>query len=135
MLLDVAMGDLRQRMHAGVGTARAMDANLLAADRLHGCLQRTLHRGAIVLDLPAAERRAVIFDDEFVAGHQVSRIGGFSCVPRRNSSAFIAPLPARCSSRIRNAPCSQAIARRSSSSSPGTPEPPAISPRRILTRA
>src|ERR1700739_2763183 len=70
MLLDVAMGDLRQRMYAGVGTARAMDANLLAADRLHGCLQRTLHRGAIVLDLASAEPRAVIFDDEFVAGHQ-----------------------------------------------------------------
>src|ERR1700722_14691220 len=105
MLLNVAMGDLRQRVHAGVGTASAMNANLLAADRLHGDLQRALHRGTVVLDLPAAERRTVIFDDEFVAGHQVSRTGGLSGVPRKNSSAFIAPLPARCNSRIRNAPC------------------------------
>src|ERR1700742_732013 len=105
MLRNVAMGDLRQRVHAGVSATRTMNANLLATDRLHGCLQRALHRGAVVLDLPAAERRAVIFDDEFIARHQLSRIGGLSGVPRRNSSAFIAPLPARCNSRIRNAPC------------------------------
>ena len=37
-----------------------------------------------------------------------SRIGGFSGVPRRNSSAFIGCLPARCSSRIRIAPSLQA---------------------------
>ena len=63
------MRDLRQRMHAGVGAAGAMNTNLLAADRLDRVFQRALHRGAIVLDLPAAERRAVIFDGEFVAGH------------------------------------------------------------------
>src|SRR6478736_2318121 len=66
---NIAMRDLRQRMHAGVGAARAINANLLAANRLDRVLQRALHRSAIVLDLPAAERRAVIFDDEFVAGH------------------------------------------------------------------
>ena len=101
---NVAMRDLRQRMHAGVGAAGAINANLLAADRLDRVLQRALHRSAIVLDLPAAERRAVIFDDQFVAGHQVNRAGGFSGVPRKNSSAFIGALPARCSSRIRIAP-------------------------------
>src|ERR1700674_4889014 len=69
MFRDIAMRDLPQRMHAGIGTARAMNANLLAADRLDRRLQRALHRGAVVLNLPAAERRAVIFDDEFVAGH------------------------------------------------------------------
>src|SRR5712672_28813 len=69
MLFDVAMRDLRQRMHAGVGAARAVNANMLAADRLDRVFHRTLHRGAIVLDLPAAERRAVIFDNEFVTGH------------------------------------------------------------------
>src|ERR1700694_6088633 len=46
-----------------------MHANVLAANRLARGSQRALYRGAIVLDLPAAERRAVIFDDEFVAGH------------------------------------------------------------------
>src|SRR6202048_1675133 len=123
MFGNIAMRDLRDRMHAGVGAARAVNANLLAADRLDRIFDRALHRGAIVLDLPAAIRRAVIFDDEFVAGHQLSRIGGFSGVPRRNSSAFIGALPARCSSRMRNAPCWQATARRSSSTSPGAPEP------------
>src|SRR4051794_21377843 len=66
---NIAMRDLSQGMHPGIGTPRAMDANRLAADRLDGIFQRALHRGAIVLQLPAAERTAVIFDDEFVAGH------------------------------------------------------------------
>src|SRR6202022_1930537 len=126
MFGNIAMRDLRQRMHPGVGAARAVNANLLAADRLDRIFDRALHRGAIVLDLPTAERRAVIFDDEFVAGHQLSRIGGFSGVPRKNSSAFIGCLPARCSSIIRNARCLQATARRSSSTSPDTPEPSAM---------
>ena len=42
-LFDIAMRDLRQRVHAGIGAARAMDANLLAADRLHRGFQRALH--------------------------------------------------------------------------------------------
>src|ERR1700687_3116177 len=69
MLFDIAMRHLRQRMHAGVCAAGAVNANLLAADRLDRGFQRTLHRGAVVLDLPAAERCTVIFDDEFIAGH------------------------------------------------------------------
>ena len=95
MLCDVAMRDLRQRVHAGVGAARTMDADRFAADRLHRGFERTLHGGAIVLDLPAGERRAVIFDGELVAGHQFRRAGGFSAVPRKNSVAFIGALPAR----------------------------------------
>ena len=98
-----------QRMHAGIGAARAVDANLLAADRLHRGFQRALHRRSVVLDLPAGERRAVIFDDELVAGHQPSRAGGLSGVPRRKSADFIGALPARCSSRMRIAPSPQAI--------------------------
>src|ERR1035437_5238397 len=66
---NVAMRDLAQRMHTGVGAARTMNANVLAADRLDRGFQRALHRGAIVLYLPAAERRAVIFDCQLVAGH------------------------------------------------------------------
>src|SRR4051812_8347359 len=72
--LDIAMRDLSQRVHAGIGAPRAVDANLLAADRLDRGFQRALHRWRIVLDLPARERRAVIFDDEFVAGHQCTAI-------------------------------------------------------------
>src|SRR4030081_1622992 len=74
MLCDIAMRDLRQRMHPGIGTPRAMDANRLAADRPDGIFQRALHRGAIVLQLPAAERTAVIFDGEFVTGHLCAAI-------------------------------------------------------------
>src|SRR5258707_7731351 len=135
MLFDIAMRHLRQCMHAGVGAAGAVNANLLAADRLDLRLQRALHRGAIVLDLPAAERGAVIFDDEFVAGHQASRAGGLSGVPRKKTAAFIGALPARCSSIIRMAPSPQAMVRRSSSTAPRAPAPFAGSQRRILTRA
>src|SRR3954464_6009017 len=130
MLFDIAMRDLPQRMNAGVGAPRAVDANLLAADCLDRVFQRTLHRRRVVLDLPAAKRCAVIFDDEFVAGHQPSRAGGFSGVPRRKSAAFIGALPARCNSRIRIAPSPQAIVRYSSSTSPGEPLPLTGSQRR-----
>src|ERR1035441_434579 len=70
------MSDLGQRMHAGVGAAGAMDADLLAADRLDRVLQRALHGWTVGLDLPAAVGRAVIFDDELVAGH-VDPVGPF----------------------------------------------------------
>src|SRR6478752_1166425 len=103
------MSDLPQRMHAGIGASRTVDAHLLAADRLDRGFQRALHRWRVVLDLPAAKWRAVIFDDEFVTGHQPSRAGGFSGVPRKKSAAFIGALPARCSSMIRMAPSPQAM--------------------------
>ena len=70
MFGNIAMRDLPQRMHAGVGAAGAMNPHRLAADRLDRVFQRALHRRTIVLQLPAAERRAVIFDCKFVAGHQ-----------------------------------------------------------------
>src|SRR4030088_1960507 len=69
MFCNIAMRDLRQRMHAGVGAARAMHAYMLAQDRLDRGFQRALYGGAIVLDLPAAERPTVIFDCQLVAGH------------------------------------------------------------------
>src|SRR5437868_8839128 len=135
VLGNIAMGDLRQRMNAGDGTASAVDTNVFAANRFDGLFQRALHRGGIVLDLPAGERRAVIFDDKLVTGHQTSRTGGFSGVPRRNSAAFIGALPARCNSMMRSAPLPQAMARRSLSTWPAGPEPLANSQRKILIRA
>src|SRR3954462_4073582 len=98
-------------MHAGIGAACAVHADLLAADRLHRLFERALNGRTVFLDLPAAERRAVIFDEKLVARHQRSRIGSLSGVPRTNSSAFIGALPARCSSRIRIAPSPQATVR------------------------
>ena len=115
------MRDLAERMHAGIGAAGALNPHLLAANALIAVIDRALHGRRVVLDLPAGKRRAVIFDDEFVAGHQPSRAGGLSGVPRKKSAAFIGALPARCNSRIRIAPSPQAMVRRSSSTSPGAP--------------
>src|SRR3954453_22931189 len=89
MLCNVAMRDLPQRVHAGIGAPGAMNANVFAANRLDRLFHRALDRGAVFLDLPAAERAAVIFDEQSISGHQLSRAGGLSGVPRRNSSAFI----------------------------------------------
>src|SRR4051794_28947143 len=107
MLCDVAVRDLPPRVHAGIGAPGAMDADKLAADRLDCLLDRALDRGAVFLDLPAAERTAIIFDKQFIAGHQLSRAGGRSGVPRKNSSAFMGALPARCNSTILIAPSPQ----------------------------
>src|SRR5690348_7203827 len=86
MLCDVAMRDLSQRMNTGIGAPGAMDADLLTADRLDRLLKGALNRGAVFLNLPAAERTAIIFDDQFIARHQLSRVGGPTGVPRKNSS-------------------------------------------------
>ena len=48
---------------------------------------------------------------------------GATAVPRRNSSAFIGCLPARCTSISRTAPSRHAMVRRSSSTVPGAPAP------------
>src|SRR4051812_18817284 len=91
MFCNIAMRDLRQRMHAGVGAARAMHAYMLAADRLDRGFQRALYGGAIVLDLPAPERPTVIFDYQLVAGH---------IDPARPSSSAKADDPVSAASRF-----------------------------------
>ena len=89
----------------------APDSDALAGKPSIASARRALHRGAVVLALPADERRAVIFEGEPVAGH-----GGSAQRPparqrrcragtRRRSSAAC---PARCSSRSRTAPSPQA---------------------------
>src|SRR5690242_1430445 len=72
VLVDIAMGDLSERMHAGIGPARAVHTHVSAAGRLDRCLQRALHGRMIGLELPARERSAVIFDGELVARHLYS---------------------------------------------------------------
>ena len=62
------MGHLPQRMNPGIGAARGLGHDRLAGEALDGLLQRLLHREPIGLPLPAAERRAVVFDEEAVAG-------------------------------------------------------------------
>ena len=49
----------------------------LVCGLVEGLLQNLLDREAVVLPLPADERRAVIFEDELVAGHRGDR--GFPC--------------------------------------------------------
>jgi len=55
----------------GVHPAVAVEREILGREG-------ALHRRAVFLQLPAAERAAVIFDDELVAGHQTSRIGNYA---------------------------------------------------------
>src|SRR6202044_2307287 len=94
MLGDVAMRHLTERVHTGIGAASAMHAHLFAADRFHSSFQRALHRWAVLLNLPAAKGRAVIFDDELVAGHQDKIRGGLRRAPDRNALAGIGDPPA-----------------------------------------
>src|SRR5437899_1476353 len=61
---EIDVRNLTQRMHPGIGAARALHAHLLATECLDRGHQRALHRGAVVLDLPADEWPAVVFDGE-----------------------------------------------------------------------
>ena len=63
------MRHLAARVHAGIGAAGALHQHLFAGQRLDRRRQFALHGHLIGLDLPAAERRAVIFDGQLVARH------------------------------------------------------------------
>src|SRR5262249_3783318 len=137
VLGKIHMADLGERVHAGVGAPRPLHAYPLSAECLDRGRQHALHRGTVILDLPAHERPAVIFDGELVARHggaQPKRVPAATLVPRRNSCAFIAWRPARCSSRMRTAPSPQATVSSSSSTVPGAPAPSPLVVRRALTR-
>src|SRR3954454_16467661 len=137
ILGKVDIGDLAEGMHAGVGAPGATHLHSLAAEFFDRLRQHTLHRRPDVLDLPADEPRAVIFDAELVARHapyQPRRVPGAIGAPRRNASEGIAGRPARCNSSTRTAPSPQAMVRRSSSTVPGALAPSARVVRRILRR-
>ena len=68
------MRHLPARVHAGIGAAGALHQHTLAGERRHGERQHALHGELVGLRLPAAKRRAVIFDDEFVARHNLSSV-------------------------------------------------------------
>ncbi len=59
--LDVDMRDLTQRMDARVRAPRAMSGHARTGHRIERALQNFLNRQAVVLPLPADERRPVIF--------------------------------------------------------------------------
>src|SRR5580704_6373795 len=120
VLGKIDMRDLTERMHAGIGAPGAGDDDALAGKGLDSVGENTLDGYATVLRLPANERRAVIFDGEFVTGHvagavQRKRPARAAGVPRKNSSAGIGLPPARCNSTIRTAPAPHATVSLSSS--------------------
>ena len=45
--LDIDMGDLPERMHPGVGAARALDQTFFLCESIHRVLERRLHGLAI----------------------------------------------------------------------------------------
>jgi len=65
---DRALGakarDLAARVDAGVGARRAGDRDLVSQQPGERGLELALHRRAVVLALPAAQRGAVVLDDE-----------------------------------------------------------------------
>ena len=63
------MGDLAERMHAGIGASGAGDDGALAGECQNGVGDHALDGELVVLRLPADKGRAVIFDGELVAGH------------------------------------------------------------------
>ena len=56
ILDQIEMRHLAERMHAGIGAARAGHGDAFAGEFVDRVFQRALHRGAIVLPLPADER-------------------------------------------------------------------------------
>ena len=68
-LFEIEVGDLPQRVHAGVGSPRAAHARRFAREFTDRRFERALNRYAFSLALPADEGRAVIFDGDAVAGH------------------------------------------------------------------
>ncbi len=68
-LHQIEMSDLMDRMHARIRASGAGEADGFAGEARHGVFQGRLHGRVFGLPLPAAERCAVILDDEFVAGH------------------------------------------------------------------
>ena len=66
---EIDMGDLAERMDAGIGAPGALDRDRLAGEGGDRLLDRLLHRAAVLLALPADIGAAVIFDGQLVARH------------------------------------------------------------------
>ena len=56
-------------MHLSIGAPSAMDANMLPQDILQGRFNGTLNGRGIVLHLPAAVIKAIIFYHKFQSAH------------------------------------------------------------------
>ena len=73
LFFKIEMRHLAEGVHAGIGAPGAGDRDALAAKFEDRLFQSALHRRAVVLALPADERRSVIFDGEAIARHQTCR--------------------------------------------------------------
>src|SRR6185503_6063723 len=103
-------------------------------DRPDRLLDRLLDRRSVRLALPAHERTAVIFDDQFVAGHLTTAPAGMT-KPRSSSAGIGGARPARWTRVGTIAPSPQAIARPWSSTVPGAPSEFEISAASTLIRS
>ena len=67
---DVEVRDLGERVHAGIGPARAVELEVAPpGDRPDGAIDLALHGPCVLLNLPAAVARAGVLDGEAEAGH------------------------------------------------------------------
>ena len=70
---DVEMRNLLQRMHAGVGSSRAVELELpLGRDVSDNPCELALDRPRVLLDLPAAVSGAGVLDEQLEPGHATS---------------------------------------------------------------
>ncbi len=96
--VEVDMGDLAERMHAGIGAASDVGDHPLAAEAEDGALEHFLDGEPVALTLPANEAAPVILDHELVARHP-STVPAGTGRPRRKVSASRGRPPARCTRR------------------------------------
>ena len=89
------MGHLAQRMHARIRAARPLHHGRLAIDFGYGVRQHPLNGGVARLNLPAVKGRAIIFQCQPVARHQVGFVPGAMGNPRKNVAASITSFPSR----------------------------------------
>src|SRR3954470_7641749 len=95
VFFQIEMRRLAQGMNPGIGAAGADDSDLFAGELFDRRFKRPLHRGAIVLALPADKGAAVIFEAKPIA-HQMSFVPAGNGKPLSSSPASIPRLPARC---------------------------------------
>ena len=133
---EIEMRDLPERMHAGIGAARALDRHALAGQLLDRDFDLALHGHGVGLELPAGKRRAVIFDQDFGARHDSTER---RCRGEAPSRAGIHPPSSAACRRAAIRECGsrhqpQAMVSLSSSNVPGAPLPSPFVVRRTFTR-
>src|SRR5438045_9291311 len=65
LLGKIDMCALAERVHAGISSSRAMNANARAANFVEGALETILHGVAMGLTLPAGKMTAVVGNNQF----------------------------------------------------------------------